>query len=431
MKLAEALSSVHTFGVTSKLGRNVPSKLGSSLKVALRSLLRETRLTRQAVLCITAVITLATVGFAGGLIANQTTQSYVERAICKDVILVGHPDVLALYTALLSRFREQDEVKIPAVNPLEAKYVVPDSIVSRLEGASGVIEADPRLVLEDAVYEVPEVIIDPEEPGYYVQVGDHRSGRSVIVGLDPKSTIGDWLVTGRFLSENDEFTAVVGDSLALSMFSQPQKQSIKILGKNFKIVGICFDPLNRGKVTYVPMKTLSEALGNKSCNIVLLKVGSASYQSTLTRVQEALSGTRFEMAELNPVLKGALNFVNNSWSPGIAVDFSSTTVAVLCLVSFVMLSVARQRREFGIVRTLGAKPRTILKMVFVETFLIVLVGNVFGIPIGLTVTFLFLIPEPVLSAQAIILLVGWIAGTTFLLPLLSLYPARRAARISR
>lgn len=104
VKPAEALSPLYSLGATFELGRAVPSKLGFTFKVAYRSLVRRKSATGQAIICLAVVLTLTTVTIAGGMIANQTTTNYVERAIGRDVVLVGHPNLTERYVNLLSQF---------------------------------------------------------------------------------------------------------------------------------------------------------------------------------------------------------------------------------------------------------------------------------------------------------------------------------------
>jgi predicted lysophospholipase L1 biosynthesis ABC-type transport system permease subunit len=107
VKPAEALSPLYSFGTTSgELGKPASSKLGLSLKVAYRALMRRKSATRRAIICLAAVLTLTTVTIAGGIIASQTTQGYVERAVGRDIVIVGHPDLTRQYVSLLSQFFE-------------------------------------------------------------------------------------------------------------------------------------------------------------------------------------------------------------------------------------------------------------------------------------------------------------------------------------
>jgi ABC-type antimicrobial peptide transport system permease subunit len=95
-----------------------------------------------------------------------------------------------------------------------------------------------------------------------------------------------------------------------------------------------------------------------------------------------------------------------------------------------MLSVAGQQREFGMMRALGAKPKIIMKIVFMEALIVTLISGTVGIFVGLFFTFVFLIPDPVISQFTLLSVIGLLILALGLLCLFSLYPAVRVAKKS-
>jgi len=93
-----------------------------------------------------------------------------------------------------------------------------------------------------------------------------------------------------------------------------------------------------------------------------------------------------------------------------------------------MLSISGQQHEFGIMRALGAKPRTIMKIVFSQALIIILVSGAIGISVGLLITFGFLIPAPVISQSTLISVSAWLLVILGLLCASSLYPALKAVK---
>jgi len=430
VKPAEALSPLYSFGKTSgELGKPASSKLSLSIKVAYRALMRRKSATRRAIICLAAVLTLITVTIAGGIIASQTTQGYVERAVGSDIVIVGHPDLTKQYVNLLSQFFEAKETK--PINYLDQRYRIPGSLVSELSNISGILKADPRLVFEETVYEVQGVIIDPEEPGQYILVGDHRSGEALVVGFQPERVINEWLVFGRVLNETDTYSAVIGDSLALEMFANPQKQAIRVFEKDFEIVGVCLDPLNNGNVAYVPVNALSTLVdGQPNYNFLFLKIDSFRRLQVLVEIEKQVSEMVLEAVELNEVLGRHINFLGYVWSFVMFLPIFSLATATLCLLSYMMLSITGQQREFGIMRALGAKPKVILKIVFSEALIITLISGAIGVFVGLFFTFVFLIPEPIISYFTLVSVAGWLLLALSFLSLSSLYPAVKVVKKS-
>jgi ABC-type antimicrobial peptide transport system permease subunit len=427
VKPADALSPLYSFGTTSdaEFGKPVSSKLGLTFKMAYRALIRRKSATRRAIICLATVLTLTTVTVAGGIIASQTTQSYVERAVSRDIIVAGHSDLSMRYVNLLSQFFEAKETE--EIDYLNLRYNLSESLISELNAIPGVLKVDPRLVLETTVYEVQGFIIDPEELDPYILVGDNRSGKALVIGVQPNYVINDWLVFGRFLNETDVYSAVIGDSLALEMFDNPQKQAVKVFEQNFEIAGVCLDPVNNGNVVYVPLNILSTLIdGTHDYNLVFLKVDPSRRLDVLAEIEKM----GLAPVELNEVLGRHLAFLGYIWSFVMFLPLFSFVTAILCLLSYLMLSVAGQQREFGMMRALGAKPKMIMKIVFMEALIITLISGAVGIFVGLFFTFVFLIPDPVISQFTLFSVIGLLLLSLGLLCLFSLYPAFRVVKKS-
>ncbi len=419
-KPAEALSSLYELGMASQLGKPVLSKMGFTLKMAHRGLVRRKSVTIQAIICLATVLTLTTLSVVGGMIAKQTTQSYVERAISKDIVLISHPHISTQYVNFLSQFFEEKETE--QLNYSASKYLIPQHIISELDGIHGVLETDARFVSEATAHEVQGIIIDPEADPPYIVIGDDRSSETLVLGIEPEHVINEWLIFGRVLNKTDTYSALIGDSLALEIFDDAEKQEIKIFDHNFEIAGVCLDPLNNGNVVYVPLKTLlpQEPL---HYNLLLLKIDPSLRSQVIPDIENNISETQLELLELNGVLAKHLDFLNFVWSSVMLLPLFSLVTATLCLLSYMMLSITGQQREFGVMRALGTKPRGILKIVLTQALIIVLISGTIGGFIGLIVTFAFLIPEPVITPHSIVTVAVWLLLAFGILSLASLYPA--------
>jgi len=61
----------------------------------------------------------------------------------------------------------------------------------------------------------------------------------------------------------------------------------------------------------------------------------------------------------------------------------SLAAASLCLIGYVVLAIADQRQELGVLRALGIKPKTVTKIVSEQSVIILLSRCEAGIPIGI------------------------------------------------
>ena len=428
-KPTDAMSPIYRLGTTAALGKKIPSKLGLTFKMAFRNLLRRKSATSQAIICLTVVLTLTTVTIAGGMIANQTTTSYVERAIGRNIVIVGHPTLTERYVNLLSRFFEDKELE--QIDYLDSEFVISESLINTMENIPGVNGVDPRLVLETSVREVPGVILEPVEQTRAIIIGDSRSDEALILGVEPEKVANDWLIFGRKLGENDQDATMIGDSLAVNMFSDALNQSIKVFDESllpYDIVGVCVDPLNNGKVVYMPLETLYKDLGQHGYNLLFLQVDASENLQVLAQIENEASAENLKAVELDNILDKHVNFLNNIWSLVMLLPLFSLATAAISLLSYLMLSISGQQHEFGIMRALGAKPRSIMKIVFSQASIIILVSGAIGISVGLFITFRFMIPDPVISRSTFISVSAWLLAILGLLCVSSLYPALKAVK---
>lgn len=428
-KPTEAMSPIYKLGTTAGLGRKIPSKLGFTLKVAYRNLVRRKSATSQAIICLTAVLTLTTVTITGGMIANKTTTSYVERAIGRNIVLVGHSILTEHYVSLLSQFFEEKETT--QIDYFRSEFFVSESLIGNLENIQGVNEVDPRLILEMSVHEVPGIVVDPIEQTGAVIIGDSRSDEALILGVKPESVVNDWLIFGRKLGENDQDATVIGDSLAVNIFDAAQNQSIRVFDESnlpYSIVGVCVDPLNNGKVVYMPLKTLYRDTGQSGYNLVFLQIDPKENPKVLAQIENMASKEKLNILELDTVLDKHVNFLDNIWSLVMFLPLFSLATAAVSLLSYLMLSVSGQQHEFGVMRALGAKPRSIIRIVFSQALLIILVSGAIGISAGLFITFWFLIPDPAISQSTIVSVSAWLIVVLAFLSVSSLYPALKALK---
>jgi ABC-type antimicrobial peptide transport system permease subunit len=424
---AKASSPTQHLGLAKEPGFRVVSKSGLTFKIAMRSLSRRASVTIRIVACLSTVFLLVTVAVAGGIIADQTTRSWVEKATGKDVVLIAHRDICSRYRLLQSKFYETKESS--QFNYTEERFLVPDEILSQLGQMPG-LSIDTRLLIETQIEEVPGFVLG-QESSATTSVGDHRKGLSLVVGVEPEKVLGQWFMEGAFLREGDSLDAVVGDTEAQKMFTAPLYQNVSLFGKVFHITGVCLDPINNGNVTYVPLESLQRVAGVTKPNIVMIRVESSTNRTRILEqinAMAAAANSEFETYEVNESLNKDISFLGYIWSTIMFLPLFALAAASLCLIGYVMLTIAEQRQEFGILRAIGVKPRTIVEIVSGQSFVVLLSSYAAGVVFGIIITLLILVPEPVITEYTVFEIAGWLVialATTFIL---SLYPAIRFAR---
>ena len=423
---AKAISPTYHYGLSKEPGFRVISKSSFTVKIALRSLFRRKSATIRIILCLATVFTLVTVAIAGGIIADQTTKSWVEKAIGRDMILIAHKNMSDQYKLLLSKFHGAKEDL--QFNYTEQEYLVPESLLNQLKTISS-IDVDARLVVEGHVREVPGEIID-SETATIISVGDDREGESLIVGVEPEKVLSEWFVEGEPLKESETLEAVVGESLAQKMFSKPLNQYLMVFDRIFNVTGVCMDPINNGNVTYVPLDVLQNVTGILKPNIVMVRVDSVNRAEVLEQIRTTVddADSEFRVFELNAALEENVSFLGYVWSTLMFLPLFSLIAASLCLIGYVVLAIAEQSRELGVLRALGIKPKTVTKTVSEQSFIVLLSSFAAGVPIGIILTLLILVPEPVVTSHTILEIAGWLLVALVVMFVSSLYPAVKFAR---
>lgn len=446
MSPLKAISPMQYFGLGKGTRLKPLSKTGLTIRIASRSLFRRKSATVRIVIFLSVVFLLLTVCIAGGIIANDTSTSWLHRAIGKNVILVADSDMANQYTQLLLRFSGAKEAL--DFNYSDPTLAVSSSIIQQLRGVQGVKNVEVRLVLRETIQEKSGYTVDPDTAAT-IPMGDSRQGDSLIVGIEAGQVANEPFTYGQFLNSTSSFEAAVGDSTAKSMYSpstgfnslggkeilhaDPLFEGVLIRGSVFKITGICLDPINSGNVTYVPLGNLENITGISSPNIALVTVDdSANYAATLAQVQSGLKNTNpaLTAVDLNQVLEENVNFLGSLWSVVMFLPSFALAAATLCLIGYHMLTIEEQHQEFAILRATGAKPSIVIAILSVQSLTVLLSSFAVGASIGTIVTLLILTTHPVVSAFTVLVISAWLLSALLGMFLLSLYPAVRFARKS-
>lgn len=424
----KALSPIQYFGISTACEYKPLSRCGLTLRIALRSLFRRQAASVRIILLLSTVFMLLTVAVAGGIIANDTTRAWIESAVGEDTIVIAHSSMCSQYKLLLATFLGVAENS--EFDYLNTQYAITDALLERLQAISEVAAVDARLICKTSVYEVRNFTVDPETLAT-IPVGDNREGESVIIGVNPENVLTSWYIDGRFLAAANSWEAVIGDSIAQTMFTQPLVQSVRLYNKTFNIVGMCFDPISNGEVIYVPLKQLQTITNSPYANIALVKIApSADRAATLAKIKtEILSlNPNFAILELNEILQGLRNFLGSAWLTVMLLPLLTLASAALCLIGYMLLAIDEQRQEFAILRAICIKPNTIIAMLAVQVIVILLSSFAIGISLGIILTVLILMPNPVVTHLTVIEVSAWLLATLAIMLLLSLYPAVRFAK---
>ena len=193
---------------------------------------------------------------------------------------------------------------------------------------------------------------------------------------------GMQIVEGRAPQSNDE---VVLDERQMRDEKVKLGDSLNVLGKDFKIVGVFSPP--SGSRTKMSLAAMQEALGapNK-CTYILVKVkDGVDPAAVAARINETLPGNKINLTR--DLIIDAQDRI-----PGLN-TFLRVLVGLGAFVStiFVLLSmyttVTERRKEIGILKSLGASKPFIVRAIEGEAFMIGVLGVVLGLIVALLASF--------------------------------------------
>ena len=441
MSPVKALSPVNYFGLTATKKLRHLSGHGLTWRIASRSLFRRQTATIRIIILLSTVFILLTVVIVGGKIASDTTVSWVERTVDRNTIAIAHNEMATQYTLLLSKFSggvgEKEDF-----NYLDEKLSISNDTIQQLSSAPGVSGIDARLVLKEHVREVSNFSIDPETLATY-PVGDSREADSLIVGVDPRKTSVDWSIQGRTLGANDTFEAVIGDSVAHALFSpnpskriifsNPLVQGVRLKNNDFRIVGVCVDPINNGQVIYVPIQKLENITNSAYPNIVLVHIASsADPEATAAEIRNKINGSNPDLAviRIDEVIEKNVDFLQSIWATIMLLPLFTLASAALCLVGYIMIATEEQKQEFAILRAIGGKPRLVTSILAFQSLVVLFSGFALGMSLGVITTLLILMSHPMVTSAAVMQIAAWLLSALAVMFVLSLYPAFKIAKTS-
>lgn len=418
-----ALSPIQYFGLSGENKFKALSKSRLTLNIAARSLFRRQSATIRIVVFLSTVFILLTVSITGSIIANDTTTTRVKEASGKDLLLIAHKNMGNQYLMLLTKFAGAKEKT--NFNYLDPNFAIPDVALQQLNSIAGIANFEMRLVCEGHMQELMNFTFEPNTLET-ISVGDHRQTDSLVVGVEPEKVLSSWFVDGRFLNGVNSSEAVVGDSVSAVMFETPLLQSFMMKNATFNVVGLCLDPINNGFVTFVSLEKLETLTMVSSPNVALVQLASGVDRSSIiTQVREHVAGVNSNLMvfELNQTLETNISFLGAIWAVVMFLPLFSLVAATLCLIAYLVLAIDEQHQEFAVLRAMGAKPKTVVTILAVQSLIVLFSSFAVGISLGVIITLMILIAQPVVTSFTVLAITAWLSAALAGMFLLSLYPA--------
>lgn len=277
-----------------------------------------------------------------------------------------------------------------------------------------------------------------------------------LIGMDPDNmqsifgieTLG--LAQGEFMEEGERFRCIVGHDIAYRFFDADMVVGgrIQINNKNFVVNGIY---KRQGAGFSVPTDDnihltdydFKKITGLKDISAIIIRVYDVHQVEMLAQeIEQAINqnhGTddfakATTMASILQSIQEVLGIIQMVL---IAIAGIALVVASIGIMNTMLTSVMERTHEIGIMKAIGARNSDVMTVFIIEGILISLLGGVLGIILGVFGAKGFSILsagflgggmlQPVITVFSITLAIG---VSTFVGIVSSLYPARKAAKMS-
>jgi len=267
------------------------------------------------------------------------------------------------------------------------------------------------------------------------------------------------IASGRFINKDEETNmsrvAVIGKNIVRDLFSSqdPLGKQIRIKDQNFTVIGVFKEKGGGGFGTsssddsiFVPLKTAQKLLLGidyiafirvKAKSADLIPYAIANVKSTLRERHNIKNPADddFSVRDQAQALEMIKNITNILRYFLLAIGTISLIVGGVGIMNTMLIVVNQRIREVGLRKAIGAKNSDILTQFLVESSAISFFGGLFGIILGIFISFVAAIimqylkyKWPFLISWQSIVLATFVSigiGVIF-----GIYPARKASRIS-
>jgi putative ABC transport system permease protein len=246
---------------------------------------------------------------------------------------------------------------------------------------------------------INEVAKEPEvertTPILMAAVFDPNKGESGGVagyfGVEPKSfsEMKPFLKfrQGGWFTDESAYDVVMGYEAA-ELEQREVGDMILIPEKNvqFKVVGILARTGTQDDGTiFVPLKTAQKVFG-KSGEITTLGI----------KVKKGVDSTRFEdkmyqlpdvqVVSLAQVKQTIMQLISTAKVMVLSIALIAILIAMVGVINTILMSVHERFQEIGILKTIGAMPWDIFKLIWIETLILCAIGGVLGIGLALVLS---------------------------------------------
>ena len=410
------------------------SSIGYNVKISVLNTLRRRGEFKRYLIVFTLIsVIIFTLGL-GSIVLKTSSQEWIKKSQGTNIIAIGHKNVLQNYTKMYDMFSNPDilvtQNDIDFLNP---NYLFNLSKVEELTNYPEIEKIDQRLL---NFYNVTE--LDGYhflEDGGYLVAGQSRKAVIPIIGFNASEIIQNFEIDGEYIVDEDSNDMMIGDGLGYNLFDYPLDQSMRIeelgTGHPFHISAVVIDSFYSGSAGYVDLSVMQGDLNftSNEINLLLLKVQSSEYNDVIGDIELIIQwnlGENFSFVNLNQVFENNYSYLEIVTFYPTLIIIMMAIISIFALYNYQKGTILEKAKDFLIMRAVGAKYKSIKKILFLEAFYMIVPSLFLSMGLGMIINSLLLFDRvylPHISLPFIIIGVLFIALLSFnyvsLFPILS------------
>lgn len=366
------------------------SSFGINIKMSITNTLRRKGEFRRYLIVFSLIsIIVFTLGL-GIIVLRTSSEEWIHRSQNENIVIFGHQEVIYNYSLMYQMF-SNPEILIDdtVINFTDSKYLFNLSAVNEIKSFEGVEEFDERLI---NFYEVEEKLglhffAELEE---FRQVGQNREADIPIIGVNPEQIIQNFEMEGNFFTNEGAIDNItIGDGLAHNLFDYALDQSLELssFGNSYHISGVVIDSFYSGWVAYMGINEsrLILNLMNDEINLLVLKYKPESYEEVKNELDNIslTLGTNFTHLKLDATFRKNLSFMSNLSLYPMFLIVVIAILAVLALYNYQKGGIIEKARDFLIMRAVGAKNKSLKRILFFESLFVIIPSLLISLSIGM------------------------------------------------
>ncbi len=410
------------------------SLIGYNVKISVLNTLRRRGEFKRYLIVLTIIsIIIFTLGL-GSIVLKNSSQEWIKKSQGTNILAIGHKDVLQNYTKMYDMFSNPDTlVTQNDIDFLNPDYLFNLSKVEDLTNFTEIEKIDQRLLNFFNVTELDGYHYF--EDGGYLVAGQDRQAIIPIIGFNASEIIQDFEIEGEYIVDEDSVNMMIGDGLGYNLFDYPLDQSMRIeelgTGHPFHISAVVIDSFYSGSAGYVDLSVMQGDLNFSSneINLLLLKVQSSEYSDVIGDIELIIQGNlgeNFSVVNLNQTFENNYSYLEILTLYPLLIIVMMAIISILALYNYQKGNILEKAKDFLIMRAIGAKYKSIKKILFLEAFYMIIPSLLLSMGIGMIINSLVLFDRvylPNISLPIIIIGLLFIAFLAFnyisLFPILS------------